>query len=152
MAARRAWQNIFWKMENYMSRCHNLDAQRAYSGKPFLCRNCGLTVPMESAGTDHRNHCPGCLWSLHVDIQTGDRLSGCQSLMDPIAVWVRSNGEWAIVHRCRKCGTLRTNRIAGDDNEVLLISLALRPLAMPPFPLHLLSQFRNAKPSESERS
>ena len=87
-----------------------------------------------------------------MDIQTGDRLSGCQSLMEPISVWVRSNGEWAIVHRCRKCGTLRTNRIAGDDNEVLLISLALRPLAMPPFPLHLLSQLRDPKSKELERS
>lgn len=106
---------------------------------PFVCRNCGLEVSGEGMGTQHRNHCPGCLCSLHVDIQTGDRLSGCRGLMEPIAVWVRSKDEWAIVHRCRQCGTLRSNRIAGDDNEMLLISLAIRPLAMPPFPLHLLT-------------
>ncbi len=27
------------------------------------------------------------------------------------------------------------NRIAGDDNEVLLLSLAVRPIALPAFPL-----------------
>jgi hypothetical protein len=59
--------------------------------------------------------------------------------MEPITVWVKSDGEWAIVHRCRKCGIIRTNRIAGDDNELMLISLALRPLAQPAFPLDSVS-------------
>ena len=36
--------------------------------------------------------------------------------MDPIAVWVRKNGEWAIVHRCRRCGAMSSNRVAADDN------------------------------------
>jgi len=30
---------------------------------------------------------------------------------------------------------IRSNRIAGDDNELLLMSMALRPLAEPPFSL-----------------
>jgi ribosome biogenesis GTPase len=55
--------------------------------------------------------------------------------MEPITVWVKPNGEWALVHRCRECGALRANRIAGDDNEVILLSLALKPLARPAFPL-----------------
>ena len=55
--------------------------------------------------------------------------------MEPVTVWVRGRGEWALVHRCRTCGTLRSNRIAGDDNEALLLSLAVRPLSAPPFPL-----------------
>ena len=55
--------------------------------------------------------------------------------MEPIAVWVKPNGEWSLVHRCRECGALRDNRIAGDDNEVILLSLALKPLARPAFPL-----------------
>jgi ribosome biogenesis GTPase len=58
--------------------------------------------------------------------------------MEPIAVAVRKDGEWSIVHRCRKCGILRTNRIAGDDSEIILMSLAVRPLARPPFPLDRL--------------
>lgn len=55
--------------------------------------------------------------------------------MAPVAVWVRPNGEWAVVHHCRDCGKLFANRIAGDDNELILLSLAMRPLARPPFPL-----------------
>ncbi len=85
-----------------------------------------------------RNHCPRCLWSLHLDFMPGDRRSACRSPMEPIAVWVKPNGEWAVVHRCRECGALRANRIAGDDNEVLLLSLALKPLARPAFPLEKL--------------
>jgi ribosome biogenesis GTPase len=55
--------------------------------------------------------------------------------MEPISVWVKPNGEWAVIHRCRECGAMRANRIAGDDNEVLLLSLALKPIARPAFPL-----------------
>ena len=73
-----------------------------------------------------------------MDIRTGDRRSGCRGMMEPIAVWVRYDGEWAIVHRCNRCKALRVNRIAGDDNDVALISLAVRPLARPPFPLDRL--------------
>ena len=58
--------------------------------------------------------------------------------MEPIALWVRRDGEWAIVHRCQECGVIRANRITGDDNELALISLAVRPLARPPFPLDRL--------------
>jgi hypothetical protein len=56
--------------------------------------------------------------------------------MDPIAVEVRQGGEWAIVHRCTGCGILRTNRVAGDDRELALLALVLRPLANPAFPLN----------------
>ena len=59
--------------------------------------------------------------------------------MEPIAVWVKRGREWAIVHRCQRCGMIRSNRIAGDDNELLLMSMAVRPLAQPPFPLDRLT-------------
>jgi hypothetical protein len=55
--------------------------------------------------------------------------------MVPIAVWVRDDGEWAIVHRCTQCDTFRSNRIAGDDDPWALMALAARPLAQPPFPV-----------------
>lgn len=55
--------------------------------------------------------------------------------MEPIAIEVRRDGEWAIVHRCNGCGVLKTNRIAGDDFETALLGLALRPIASPAFPL-----------------
>ena len=58
--------------------------------------------------------------------------------MEPVAVWVRKNGEWALIHRCRACGTLHSNRTAADDNPALLLSIAAKPLANPPFPLEYL--------------
>jgi ribosome biogenesis GTPase len=54
--------------------------------------------------------------------------------MEPIAVWAKEKGEWSIIHRCTKCGALRSNRIAADDNEAILLTLAVRPIAMPAFP------------------
>jgi hypothetical protein len=102
------------------------------------CVHCQQPFPPQAAGTRHRNHCPRCLWSLHLDEQPGDRRAACRGLMEPIAVWVRKNGEWAIVHRCVVCGVIRINRIAGDDSELALLSLAVRPLAQPPFPLDQL--------------
>lgn len=55
--------------------------------------------------------------------------------MEPIAIWVRPDGEWALVHRCGTCKVVRVNRVAGDDNAWALMSLAARPIAMPPFPV-----------------
>ena len=104
----------------------------------FTCKNCGEYVLPEGAATKHRNHCPKCLVSLHVDINPGDRANICGGNMDPISVWVRKNGEWAIIHRCRVCGGISSNRIAADDNPTLLMSIAVKPLAMPPFPLAML--------------
>ncbi|NLF30637.1 MAG: RNHCP domain-containing protein [Planctomycetes bacterium] len=104
----------------------------------FVCVHCGRIVPAAAAGTKHRNHCPYCLWSRHVDVVTGDRRSGCRAAMEPIAVSVRADGEWSVLHRCRGCGLIRANRIAGDDGPLVLMSLAARPLARPPFPLERL--------------
>ena len=101
----------------------------------FSCKVCGAVVQPEDAGTQHRNHCPRCLSSLHVDEKPGDRACLCHGIMDPISVWVRKNGEWAIIHRCRSCGVLHANRIAADDNPALLLSMAVKPLSCTPFPL-----------------
>ena len=104
----------------------------------FNCTHCHQAVITQAAGTAHRNHCPWCLWSRHVDDVPGDRASGCQGAMEPIAVWARPGGDWAILHRCRTCGEIRSNRIAGDDNELALLALAVRAIAQPPFPLERL--------------
>lgn len=108
---------------------------RFQSSEGFVCRRCRQPVNAESYGTRQRNHCPHCLWSLHVDESPGDRRSGCQAPMEPIGVWVKRDGEWALIHRCTACGALRTNRTAGDDSPWAMMSLAARPLAQPPFPL-----------------
>ena len=55
-------------------------------------------------------------------------------------VWVRKNGEWAIIHRCRRCGQLSSNRVAADDNPMKLMSIAMKPLTSPPFPLERIEE------------
>ncbi len=100
----------------------------------FTCGHCGRAVPPPDSGSRQRNHCPACLRSSHRDIRVGDRQSGCRGIMDPIGIWVKEDGEWAIIHRCRKCGFVRTNRVAADDNEVLLLTMAALPLSRLPFP------------------
>jgi ribosome biogenesis GTPase len=89
----------------------------------FPCAHCGATVPGESLGTRQRNHCPLCLRSLHVDMAVGDRRSLCRGIMDPISLWVRQGEELALLHRCRRCGVIRSNRIAGDDDAGSLLDL-----------------------------
>ncbi|WP_243128551.1 MULTISPECIES: RNHCP domain-containing protein [Clostridia] len=56
------------------------------------------------------------------------------------ASWTRKNGEWAIIHRCRRCGKLSSNRIAADDNPMKLMSIAMKPLCLPPFPLERIEE------------
>lgn len=106
----------------------------------FICKECGREVVPEGAGSGHRNHCPNCLTSLHLDEEPGDRMADCGGHMEPIAVWVKKNGEWAIVHRCRQCGKISTNRIAADDNPMKLMSIAMKPLTEPPFPIERIEE------------
>ena len=110
----------------------------------FTCKVCGRLVVPAGAGSNHRNHCPHCLSSQHLDNEPGDRAADCGGVMDPIAVWVRKNGEWALIHRCKICGALSSNRIAADDNPPKLMSLAMKPIAMPPFPLERLEELTAA--------
>ena len=106
----------------------------------FTCRVCGWPVGPEGAGSHHRNHCPNCLSSVHLDDEPGDRAAGCGGTMEPVSVWVRKGGEWAIVHRCKRCGMLSSNRVAADDNPMKLMSIALKPLCEPPYPLERIEE------------
>ena len=106
----------------------------------FTCAVCGKQVMPENAGSEHRNHCPNCLGSLHVDNEPGDRESDCKGIMEAIAVWVRNNGEWALIHRCKSCGKLSSNRVAADDNPMKLMSIAMKPIANPPFPIERMEE------------
>lgn len=49
----------------------------------FVCKNCSTPVAPLTNGS-YRNHCPQCLYSLHVDIRPGDRQNTCHGLMRPI--------------------------------------------------------------------
>lgn len=105
------------------------------TGMGFVCVKCGATAATSGAGTKHRNHCPRCLHSVHLDKKPGDRLAMCGGMMEPVSVWVRKDGEWALIHRCAECGAMSSNRIASDDNEMLLLSIAAKPMSKPPFSL-----------------
>ena len=116
----------------------------------FTCKVCGRPVVPEGAGSDHRNHCPNCLCSLHVDIEPGDRAADCGGIMVPVAVWGRKSGEWAIIHRCRRCGALSSNRIAADDNPMKLMAIAMNPGAFPPFPLERIEEMTKLMAGDGE--
>jgi ribosome biogenesis GTPase / thiamine phosphate phosphatase len=106
-----------------------------YIESGFVCLNCGRPVTPNPVSSDHSNHCPWCLHSLHLDTVPGDQASCCRGIMEPVVISVRRDKEWGIIHRFNDCGALRENRIAGDDNAMALMSLAVRPVARPPFPL-----------------
>ena len=108
--------------------------------KTFSCQVCGKIVSTEGAGSRHRNHCPFCLSSVHLDNTPGDRSAGCGGIMDPICIWVRKGGDWAVIHRCQKCGALSSNRIAADDDAWRLLLLAVKPLSDMPFPAEYLER------------
>ncbi len=90
----------------------------------FKCGRCRAFIGPTVSGGRHRNHCPLCLHSRHVDdTRPGDRASACRSLMEPVGVFHRPKGEQVVLHRCRGCGRERHNRVAADDNPVALLRL-----------------------------
>jgi hypothetical protein len=94
----------------------------------FTCGHCQRFVGALPSGGHHRNHCPYCLYSRHVDaVKSGDRLSGCGGMMAPIGAFQRPNGEHVIVHHCERCGFERFNRIQADDDFDLVLSLPVVP-------------------------
>jgi hypothetical protein len=77
----------------------------------FVCQNCGTLV----VGNGFTNHCPKCLFSLHVDNDPGDRANDCGGLMEPIGVET-IGGQYDIIHRCKNCGKIKNNKTSKDDD------------------------------------
>ena len=102
------------------------------AGKPWCRQAQGAII-----GTIVRIVCPASIWTTSPE-------------MEPIAVWVRKNGEWAIIHRCRVCGALSSNRIAADDNPMKLMSLAMKPISSPPFPLERIEEMTRLMGGDGE--
>lgn len=119
----------------------------------FVCQVCGALVVPQKCRQPSPQSLPVLPSSVHLDHIPGDRAACCGGVMDPVGVWVRKNGEWALIHRCRKCGVFHSNRIAADDNPPRLMSIAVKPLASPPFPLDQLARpmptEKTAVPTES---
>ena len=90
----------------------------------FICINCKREVlPL---GYTSRNHCPFCLYSLHVDINPGDRSNECGGILEPIRTEPDPRRGYIITHRCKKCGAIVRNKSAHeakvqpDDTELLI--------------------------------
>ncbi|GFH39318.1 RNHCP domain-containing protein [Streptomyces pacificus] len=101
----------------------------------FTCVRCGLTVSACTADGAPRNHCPSCLHSRHVLDHVEGGPSDCEGRMSPIAIAVLRTGDWMVIHRCVRCDELTSNPVCTDDNQLILMRMAVRPLAQPPFPL-----------------
>jgi len=79
----------------------------------FICEHCGEEILPVTNGR-YRNHCPFCLYSVHLDILPGDRKSGCKGLMKPVHLTYKSKKGWQVVHQCLTCGMQQACRVAVD--------------------------------------
>jgi len=101
----------------------------------FRCAHCQVYVSanLRLAGVQHRNHCPYCLWSRHLDcLAAGDRLSACREKMKPVGLALKispkkyaspNGGELMLVHECQGCGKISANRIAADDQAEAILEV-----------------------------
>ena len=81
----------------------------------FICAHCIADVKPLTNGS-YRNHCPYCLYSIHVDNAPGDRSSDCRGMMKSIGINYNGKKGWQIIHCCQTCGMQKVNRMA--DNTV----------------------------------
>lgn len=86
----------------------------------FVCDVCHKDV--DKLNYTSRDHCPFCLSSKHVDIFPGDRKEECKGTLKPVAVEKHKN-TYKIVYKCLKCGKIRKNIMANDDNFDLIIQI-----------------------------
>ena len=90
----------------------------------FICEYCGK--PVKPLGYTARDHCPYCLCSKHVDVSPGDRACECHGCLKPHAV-IKADSTYKIVYICDKCGCLKRNKAAQDDNLDLLLQIMSQP-------------------------
>lgn len=90
------------------------------NNESFDCKNCGLSTPPHPSSS--RDHCVNCLYSLHVDINPGDRLNECKGLLKPVGLRTK-NGKQQIVYKCEVCSKTTYCIVAPDDNRELIIKL-----------------------------
>jgi RNHCP domain-containing protein len=116
------------KDDDYRSDYRRKPRYKQSSKEGFKCKHCRRFVCPPYSGGRHRNHCPFCLYSLHVDDRKpGDRMSTCGCRMEPIGRFQRPNEESVIIHRCMGCDFERFNRIAADDDFDLVLALPALP-------------------------
>ena len=87
----------------------------------FICINCGYKV--SKLNYTARDHCPNCLYSIHVDILPGDRKNNCHGLLKPKGI-EKYRDTYKIIYECTKCHQVHKNIMANDDNMDLIIELS----------------------------
>lgn len=93
----------------------------------FKCGKCKKDVEKHQEG-GCRNHCPYCLYSMHVDLNLpGDRLSECGGLMKPVGIELSKKKGPRVKHVCQNCGVKTFNRTAPDDDWDLICYLSRIP-------------------------
>ncbi len=90
----------------------------------FFCQNCGKEV--KPLGYTARDHCPYCLYSLHADNNPGDRMANCRGLLKPTGFEKATKDQMKIIYTCDKCGIIKKNKMAKDDNYDLIIELSTK--------------------------
>ncbi len=97
----------------------SMSRQFARKIEDFTCGHCGT----ETKGNGYTDHCPNCLWGKHVDVNPGDRLAECKGMLKPIRV-EREHDNFVIIYKCEKCGAIKRNSAASNDNHELLMKFA----------------------------
>ncbi|MCI1593379.1 MULTISPECIES: RNHCP domain-containing protein [Heyndrickxia] len=82
----------------------------------FQCKKCRMVIKPLTNGS-YRNHCPYCLYSLHLDQQPGDRESSCRGLMAPVGLDYSNKKGYQIIHKCIKCGKVGKNKVAINTEQ-----------------------------------
>ena len=91
----------------------------------FVCEVCKSKVPPLKVTS--RDHCPHCLYSKHVDNCPGDRQCNCNGLLKPVGL-KKYKDTYKIIFKCQKCGVVKKNIIARDDDINKIIELSSIPL------------------------
>jgi hypothetical protein len=85
----------------------------------FVCKNCGTSVE----GNGYTNHCPECLYSIHIDRNPGDRQEQCHGLMKPIDVLTKGGDPKYVVHQCMICKIVKRNILSTLDSSQAVINV-----------------------------
>jgi rubrerythrin len=87
----------------------------------FTCSVCGFAV--EKLKKTARDHCPRCLCSLHLDINPGDRAAECGGVLRPVGI-INGKKGLQIEYKCEKCGIVKRNIAAPDDDYELICKVS----------------------------
>jgi uncharacterized Zn finger protein len=59
-------------------------------------------------------------------VNPGDRQSDCGGILRPVGVEPHKNKGQQILHKCEKCGMIRRNIVADDDDFSVIVEVSAR--------------------------